>query len=213
MTSTAETTIIYTPDNEPYLGRESVFRLDKTIVQCLTMSREIAPRTYIMTKSKIQEAACHLIPQGLSIALSLRELVRQGHLFGGLALLRPLAERVVILYYLQNNPNEMIKWERGWRHNEAPSLANMITKLGAGKWENLGPEITRPLNSIIHGKPDSAAWTLTNVGEDQWAHVVSKILDNPGLCDKVCYDADSWLMMAYVMMGVLFPQQQDIPTP
>lgn len=213
MTETIAPSAIYTPNNEPYLGRASVLMLDQRIVQCLAMSSEIAPRTRSVTKSDAQQIACHLIPQGISIVLSLRELVRQGYLFGALTLLRPLAERVVILYYLHSYPDAITLWKRGWKHDEAPSLAAMISKLGAGAWDNIGPQITRPLNDIIHGKPASAAWTLIQLDGDEWGQAVSKITDNPALCDKVCAEADSWLMMIYVMMGILFPQHQDAATP
>jgi hypothetical protein len=34
-------------------------------------------------------------PQGISLALSIRELIRQGYLFAALVLVRPLIERAV----------------------------------------------------------------------------------------------------------------------
>src|SRR5450759_4137182 len=84
---------VFTPSNEPYLGRETLYAFDKLIIVCLETSAEIAPRTHKIDKTDLQWAACQLIPQGISIALSIRELVRQGHLFGALVLIRPLAER------------------------------------------------------------------------------------------------------------------------
>src|SRR5438094_8093384 len=92
--------VVFTPFNEPYLGRESVFAFDNLILACLETSAEAAPRTHKMTRSALQTAACQLIPQSISIALSIRELVRQGHLFGALVLMRSLAERTTILLYL-----------------------------------------------------------------------------------------------------------------
>jgi hypothetical protein len=41
--------------------------------------------------------------------LSIRELIRQGYLFGAMVLVRPLAERTAILLYLQRKPAEIEK--------------------------------------------------------------------------------------------------------
>ncbi len=206
--------VVYTPDNEPYLGRTSVFHLDTLIHTCLKLNADVAPLTYQGSKTTFQEAACHLIPQSISITLSIRELVRQGYLFGAVVLVRPLAERTVILYYLHKYPAKVDLWARGWQHTEAPSLATMIDQLGKGdaRWQNLGATITRPLNSITHGKPDSARWSVIDIGEGRVAHGVSKLLDNPSLCDKVCDDTASWLLMIFVMMGIVFPSAENAGT-
>lgn len=47
-----------------------------------------------------QKMACQVISQALSITLSIRELIRQGYLFGAYVLLRSLVERSMILFYL-----------------------------------------------------------------------------------------------------------------
>lgn len=202
---------VFTPDNEPYLGRQSVYLLDLHIVECLRLSGEIAPRTHCMDKSDLHLAACHLVPQALSLSLSIRELVRQGYLFGALNLLRPLLERIIILYYLHAHPEAMDKWKRGWQHNEAPSLARMMSDLGQEHWKNIGPAITGPLNGVLHGKPESAIWTTVQIGADQWGQLPSKMLNDPALCDKICMETDSLLLMLQIMMDIIFPQQ-DTPT-
>src|SRR5216683_3659613 len=70
--------IIFTPGNEPYLGRELLRAFDELIVCCLEHNQTIASRTRIVAnKTVLQEAVCILIPQGVSLALSIRELVRQ----------------------------------------------------------------------------------------------------------------------------------------
>src|SRR5690348_9488010 len=119
-----EMPIIFTPENEPYLGRESVHTFDNLICACMEANARIAPLTLKIKKTGLQEAACQLIPQGISLALSIRELVRQGYLYGASVLLRPLIERIAILRYLQAKPDEIGKWERGWHDKEgAPNLA------------------------------------------------------------------------------------------
>ncbi|MEM2786383.1 MAG: DUF5677 domain-containing protein [Candidatus Nitrosotenuis sp.] len=112
-----KTSSVYTPYNEPYLGRETVFAFDKAIVVCMKTNENIAPYTHKIEKSDLQWAACQLIPQGISIALSIRELVRQGYLFGALVLTRSLIERAAIILYLHHNPEKIVVWKRGWKHN------------------------------------------------------------------------------------------------
>lgn len=118
--------IIFTPDNEPYLGRELLRALDNLIVACLESNSKIARRTHqIAQRTDLQDAACVLIPQGVNLSLAIRELVRQGYLFAAKVLLRPLAERSVTILYLCENPAKMETWNRGWSHRERPTLARM----------------------------------------------------------------------------------------
>jgi hypothetical protein len=197
--------VVFTPFNEPYLGRESVFAFDNLILACLETSSETAPRTHKMTRSALQTAACQLIPQSISIALSIRELVRQGHLFGALVLMRSLAERTTILLYLYKTPSATSKWERGWRHRERPSLAAMLNAIGGTAFPDVGPELTRTLNSITHGDPDSGMWNLIPMHEGGLGHAVSKMLNSPDLCDKVCMEAAVWLSVVMGMINAIFP--------
>jgi hypothetical protein len=48
----------------------------------------------------LQRAACQIVPQGINLALSIRELIRQGYLFAALVLVRPLIERAAIISYM-----------------------------------------------------------------------------------------------------------------
>jgi hypothetical protein len=41
-----------------------------------------------------------LVPQTITLALSIRELLRQGYLFGAKVLVRPVTERAVTILYL-----------------------------------------------------------------------------------------------------------------
>lgn len=80
---------VFTPDNEPYLGRESVFHFDQVILSCMEANAEISTFTHANKLSSLQKAACQIIPQGINLALSIRELVRQGYLFAAAVLMRP----------------------------------------------------------------------------------------------------------------------------
>ena len=151
-------TPIYTPDNEPYLGRNTLLAFDQSIIACLKVNEQIAPYTYKIKKSDLQSASCQIIPQGISIALSIRELVRQGYLFGALVLMRSLIERATTILYLHHNPDKVELWNRGWKHNERPSLSKMLTSIGNNKFPDIGSMITPVYNSLTHGDPESAIW-------------------------------------------------------
>ncbi len=196
---------VFTPDNEPYLGRETVYAFDNLIVACMEANTRVAPITHEINKTDLQEAACQLIPQSISIALSIRELVRQGYLFGAFILIRPLVERATILLYLKRNPHDINIWNRGWQHNEAPSLARMLNEIASEKFTGIGPDFTKPFNSILHGKPDSAIWSLTPISGEKMGHSASKSLNNSALCDDVCIQSAAWLTVVVAMMSAYFP--------
>jgi hypothetical protein len=152
--------------------------------------------------------ACQVIAQSLSIALSIRELIRQGYLFGGHVLLRAFTERAVILIYLNDYPAEIEKWNRGWLQNEAPSLAKMFDCIQA-KLQHTpkipGRDLTAQMNSLLHAKPDSAPWNMVPLDETRHGHAVSKILDRPELCVDLCVNTIPWLAAVIGMMTKYFP--------
>jgi hypothetical protein len=117
---------VYLPHNEPYLGRSTVLTFDKVIVSCLRQNSVVAAYTHRIALTDIQKAASQIIPQGINIALTIRELIRQGYLFGALVLLRPLIERTAIISYLHSNPDEITAWQNGWQYRERPSLPVML---------------------------------------------------------------------------------------
>ena len=195
---------VFTPENEPYLGRDTLHAFDNLIIACMEDNTRVASLTHKINKTDLQWAACQLIPQSISIALSIRELVRQGYLFGAFVLVRPLAERAAILLYLQRNPHEIDKWQRGWQHNEAPSLARMLNDIGNEKFPGIGQDFTKPFNSILHGKPDSGIWSPVPVDENTMGHGPSKSLKNPMLCDDVCLQSAAWLAVIMAMMSAYF---------
>ena len=160
-----KTPVIFTPDNEPYLGRELLFHFDQLICSAMEQNAVTAPTSHGKPLKDQQRMACQVIAQALSITLSIRELIRQGYLFGAHVLLRALVERSAILLYLHLHPYKIEIWNRGWQYNEAPSLAKMFDGIQS-KWEHApafrGRDLTASMNSLLHAKPDSAPgiWCL-----------------------------------------------------
>ncbi len=200
--------IVFSPDNEPYLGRELLFHFDQLISATLELNSLVAPATHKIKLTNAQEMACQLIPQSISIALSIRELVRQGYLFGAQVLLRPLAERATTLLYLLLFPAEINKWDHGWNHREAPSFGKMIesiNKQNGNPQASSANQITSRMNSLIHGKPDSAQWNMIPIGATGLGQASSKILARPDLCDIICADTIPLLALVQAMINGYFP--------
>jgi len=204
--------VVFNPGNEPYLGRSLLIHFDNIIISAMEQNSKTAPTTHGRYLTDHQQMACQVISQALSIALSIRELIRQGYLFGGHVLLRPLVERAAILLYLHFYPEEICRWNRGWQQQDAPGLAKMLEAIQS-KWPSESPihggDLTATMNSLLHAKPDSAPWNLIALGEAGVGHAVSKILNRPDLCDDLCANVIPWIAVIQGMMASYFSNETD----
>jgi hypothetical protein len=68
--------VVFNPGNKPYLGREALLIFDKEIPFSLWVSSHIAAhtRSNLGRLTDLQTAACQIVPQGINLALSIREL-------------------------------------------------------------------------------------------------------------------------------------------
>jgi len=202
--------VVFTPDNEPYLGRDLLFHFDQIISSVIEQNAVTAPTSHGRALTDHQGMACQVIPQAISITLSIRELIRQGYLFGAHVLLRALVERAAILLYLHLYPEEIDRWNRGWHQQDAPGLAKMFDAIQAKQQQDpsvRGCDLTASMNSLLHAKPDSAPWNLVSMGEKGLGHAVSKILNRPELCDNLCANVIPWVAVVQGMMAAYFPHE------
>ena len=125
--------IIFTPDDEPYLGLEEVKALDDAIVATMNEIERARPFT-AGDLNTYQKAATLLVPSGVSLCLSVRELIRQCYLHGALTLLRPILERVVTIQYIRRFPDSHKIWKNGWKYKERPKLYEMIDRLDLSRF-------------------------------------------------------------------------------
>jgi hypothetical protein len=113
------------------------------------------------------------------------------------------------LLYIHLFPNAIEIWNRGWLHNEAPSLAKMFDLLQS-KWHDgpnfRGSDLTASFNSLLHGKPDSALWNLIPISEKDFGYAPSKIVNRPELCDDLCANIIPWIAVAQGMMSAYFSE-------
>ncbi len=196
---------IFTPDNEPYLGRESVFHFDQVILSCLEANAEIATYTHQNKLSELQKAACQIIPQGINLALSIRELVRQGYLFAAAVLMRPLIERAAIISYLHEKPEAVGLWRDGWKYNERPRLATMLETMNKEVNIRQAQDICNTFNSLTHGDPVSSAFNLVSLQSGGLGYSVGKVLNEPEFCDFICCQSYCYLIVIMGRMAGCFP--------
>lgn len=174
---------VFTPNNEPYLGRALLLEFDLTIFDAMSRMEALNPRGGTRY-SELQKAAVHLAPSGITLTLSIRELIRQGYLYGSLALVRPLLERTVTLRYLWKKPEAIQLWSEGWPYNKRPRLWEMIRSM-----DEESAIVGRPrdelLDSIVHGSP-GAFDPLAFFSDDGKAKIaIGRNLKRPDICDKV----------------------------
>ena len=196
---------IYLPDNEPYLGRASVYNFDQVIISCLKQNSEVAAFTHKTQLSDLQKAACQIIPQGINLALTIRELVRQGYLFGALVLMRPLIERTATISYLHSYPDEVEKWKAGWNYKDRPSLEKRLETMSDKFTSSEIDQIKNLYNSLTHGDPVSANWNLVQLSDNGLGYSVGKVINDPKLCDFICFQSYGYLIVLMAMMAACFP--------
>lgn len=205
-------TPVYTPNDEPYLGRELLFRFDNLICSCLELNSKCAPASHSGSLSKFQQALCILVPQTITLALAIRELIRQGYLFGAKVLVRPLTERAVTTLYLWKSPDALRIWDDGWEYKKRPKLQQMVDYLNKEllQGEHVSAKgFAHELNSATHGDPLSAKWNVIFREDGAPVFPVSKNLSSPQLADEICAEVIPWLAAIMGIMSAAFGQEPE----
>jgi hypothetical protein len=208
---------VFTPDDEPYLGRQAVYHFDRVLKLFIDEQTRIGGQTRQVELSSLQEAAAELVPAASSVALSIRELVRQGFLLSAMILARPLFERTATLSYLIENPDAVQLWQNGWPHDSRPSIRQRMTAMGdvhedpvAGGPPISSDELTQFLsrmNSLIHGNPDAALHGAVLMADGRPRFTISKDLDSPARADEICWNTTMMLVVLLARSTQLFPQR------
>ena len=198
----------FTPGNEPYLGGPHLKAFDDLIIASMDVARLTSDATRSPDLTDLQRAAIQIVPQGFSLALSVRELIRQSYLFGSLTLLRPLAERSFTILYLRLNSDALSLWTAGWHYRKRPTLARMIEEIGGHKFPGVGREMTSKLNSVTHGDPDAAKWNIAFNTDGDALAPMGKVLTRPDLAESVSLDAATYLSMLVSETCTVFPKER-----
>jgi hypothetical protein len=81
----------------------------------------------------------------------------------------------------------------------------MLNSIGKDDFPNIGSKITPIYNSLTHGDPDSAIWNLVHTKDGGIGYSVTKIIDEPSLCDKICLEGSTWLLVLISLAITIFP--------
>ena len=197
---------VFLPHNEPYLGEAALLEFDHAIPRAMRINTQLAQGTFDRELSPIQQAAAQLVPQAVSIALSVRELIRQGYLFSAALLLRPLIERVGLLEYLRLYPDAVQAWHDGWPRREQPSLQTLLET--ASQIETSSSDDLRyfanVLHKLVHPDPTGALWNMITRQDGKPAFSSGKILDDPTLCDFVSVTGSRFLSLTISIAEKIF---------
>lgn len=196
--------IIFSPADEPYRGRSSLLHFDQMLVMAYERGAEIAPLTSQSYLNRLARALVDIVPLGVSIAASIRELVRQAYLPSGIVLLRPLVERAAVANWLLNHEDDLLLWESGWSYKKRPSLRRMLRNLNPEGEDNILQLIVNDFNSTIHAEPAGSRRLTQSHPRHGRAYSMGKVTNEPDLCDKLCFTAASMLIVLMAPTIVAF---------
>lgn len=206
---------VFTPDNEPYLGRLSLCNFDHMLVAFIEQQSRIAAWTHGTKLSPVQKAASEIVPSASSIALSIRELVRQGYLLSALILTRPLMERVATVSYLIDNPSTVPLWEQGSSHKTRPPLKKRMNAMrhpgvgthpgGEGPSKAEIAQVVDRYHSLVHGDPAGALHGAILLGCGEPGYTIGKDTRSPNRADEICLETTCWLSVLLSRCSQLFP--------
>ncbi|MBI2530919.1 MAG: hypothetical protein HYW03_01685 [Deltaproteobacteria bacterium] len=201
--------VVFSPDNEPYLGRQALLTFDQEIPFSLWVSSHIAAyaRANRNHLTDLQRVACQIVPQGINLALSIRELIRQGYLFAALVLIRPLIERAAIISYVCDHPDAIEKWKDGWRFRDRPPLSTMLHSMARGAAEfEVAKDICEHYGHIVHGDPVAADWNRVPLDDGSLGYAVGKVLNHYVLCDELALQGWAYLRILVARATSCFPE-------
>lgn len=209
--------VIFTPDNEPYLGLVEVKALDDVIVATVNEMERAKPFTASKELTAHQKVAILIIPSGVSLCLSIRELIRQAYLHGALTLLRPVLERTITLQYLRLHPDALPIWENGWKYSERPKLHEMTKSLfsdhldkelrevlSGNNW-TVHQVLTKEGNDMVHGGIDALLKNV-NFAEQGPTTSTGKVVNRPDLAKKAALECATWLAILLTESSAAFPE-------
>ena len=160
--------------------------LDSALFDCRIVSVALANAKW----TPIQRAVVGLTSIGISMASSIRELVRMGYIPSARILIRPLIERVALTEYISNNEAAAVDWNAGWpKGKNRPTLAQLLSLLEKGHkkdWLVYQRFMVDGFNAVIHPDPagDKSFMAENEHGQSvYWFDTVPSAFE---LADNVC---------------------------
>ena len=177
----------------------------------MAVHRQLGSRTFATDLTPLQIAATEIIPQGVSIALSMRELIRQAYLFSSGILMRPLVERTGTIYYLQSKPGALSAWNNGWPRKSQPVFQDLLDLVMPSDSEEERQATREVLNKLVHSDPKSAAFNATTRSDGSRASAVGKELTEPLKADTISAFATACLnKLTKISVAILAPPNEPL---
>lgn len=176
---------VYLPGNEPYLGSKSLLAFDLAIPRAMEVHGAIGPMTFSAQLAPLQRCATEIIPQGISVALSIRELIRQAYLFSAAILMRPLVERTGLIQYLVAYPHAVEAWHVGWPRKAQPTFDTLFALVMPGASVEHREQITSLMHKLVHTDPKSALFNMFRRDNGSLAFASGKVLSRPDSADVI----------------------------
>lgn len=189
---------------------------DQVVVAALEQQHAIGPWTRRNSDklTRFQAAACQIVPGACSIALGIRELIRQACLFPALMLLRPLIERAATISYLVETPEALELWEQGWPYSRRPKLPDLLVSMKIGQLpvDSGDPSLAEArmiasyYNARVQGNPLSAQENIVVREASEATYSVSKDLDSPEKADNLATHGAMYLIVLMARAAQIFPE-------
>lgn len=120
--------------------------------------------------------------------------------------MRPLIERTATISYLINHEEAASEWERGdWKGSKGPGLVKMLEEMAGSADVSAAKLVCRTFHEVDHADPGASKWNLVSLGDSGLGYSVSKLVDNPQLCDFVCSQSYCYLIVLTAAIGSCFP--------
>lgn len=196
---------VYLPHNEPYLGHPQLLAFDKGIPAAMRINTEVARRTFCASLSSLQTAATEIIPQGISIALSIRELIRQAYLYSAGILIRPLVERTGTIHYLHAHPEAVAAWRGGWPRRSQPSLDALLAVLHPAAAADIHQSLRTMMHKLVHSDPAGSVYNMFRREDGALVFPSGKVIDQPDACDFLSIAGRHYLERLVAIAAEIFP--------
>lgn len=197
---------VSSPDDEPYLGNEQVHVFDLTIIRAMQVLNEAGDRTFATSMTPLQSAAAEIVPQGVSIVLSIRELIRQAYLYPAAILVRPLVERTGMVQHLVMNPKAVDAWHAGWPRKSQPDFQMLLGLVDSTSSVD-EKEITRQvLHKLVHSDPQGSKFNMFARDDGSLAYASGKEIGQPKRVEAISKMACKCLRQLTATSVALFGQ-------
>jgi hypothetical protein len=209
--ATKDAEAVYLPHNEPYLGSKSLLAFDMAIPRAMRVHADIGPATFSRELSPLQRCATEIIPQGVSIALSIRELIRQAYLFSAAILMRPLVERAGLMQHLVTDPNAVAAWHAGWPRKDQPPFGMLFALVMPDASVEHREQVASLMHKLVHTDPKSALFNMFRRPDGSLAFASGKVLSRLDSAEVIADLGKHCLQRLTALSALVFDYQPGGP--